>query len=143
MTESYPGDDVSVAAPSARLTRELIARLVPGADSALLVAALLAERDAPPISGLATVGESEPAESSAAARELRRVRGQYALGASARESQHDINNPLTALLAEAQLLELEPLADEHRAAAARIVGLARRIVTVMHRTNAHATTSSG
>ena len=47
---------------------------------------------------------------------------------SARMVQHALNNPLTALLAEAQLLELEPLADEHRVAATRLVELARRVV---------------
>jgi hypothetical protein len=38
-----------------------------------------------------------------------------------------MNNPLTALLAEAQLLELEPLADEHLRTVGRIVELARRV----------------
>jgi signal transduction histidine kinase len=46
---------------------------------------------------------------------------------------HDLNNPLTAMLAEAQLLQLEALGEEHRAAAGRIVTLARRIAAVARR----------
>jgi signal transduction histidine kinase len=52
--------------------------------------------------------------------------GEVALGL-----RHEINNPLAALLAEAQLLALEPLAAEHRAAVERIVGLCRRTVALM------------
>jgi nitrogen-specific signal transduction histidine kinase len=64
------------------------------------------------------------------ARELDRVRAQLSLGEAARTLQHAFNNPLTALLAEAQLLEIEPLADEPRAAVARILELARRLVAL-------------
>ena len=43
--------------------------------------------------------------------------------------QHEVNNPLAALLAEAQLLSLEPtLAAEHRVAVQRIIELVRRVV---------------
>ena len=43
--------------------------------------------------------------------------------------QHEINNPLAALLAEAQLLQLEPtLAAEQRASVRRMVELVRRVV---------------
>ena len=42
--------------------------------------------------------------------------------------QHEINNPLAALLAEAQLLAQMPLRGDHRAAAERIVELTRRVV---------------
>jgi signal transduction histidine kinase len=46
--------------------------------------------------------------------------------------QHQLNNPLAALLAEAQLLGLEPaLGVEHRAAAARITELTRRVITMV------------
>ena len=68
-----------------------------------------------------------------AARELSRVRAQLALGEAARTLQHAFNNPLTALLAEAQLLEFEPLASEHRAAVGRILELACRLVTLSRR----------
>jgi signal transduction histidine kinase len=43
--------------------------------------------------------------------------------------QHEMNNPLAALLAESQLLELDPsLNDEQRQSVRRIVDLARRVV---------------
>ena len=66
-------------------------------------------------------------------RELRRLRLQLQLGEAARTLQHSLNNPLTALLAEAQLLELEMLADEHRQAVVRIIELARRVAAVARR----------
>jgi hypothetical protein len=44
--------------------------------------------------------------------------------------QHEINNPLSALLAEVQLLTLEPaLGAEHRAALEHIIELTRRVIT--------------
>ena len=44
--------------------------------------------------------------------------------------QHAINNPLSALLAEAQLLALDPaLAAEHRAAMEHIIDLTRRVIS--------------
>jgi signal transduction histidine kinase len=43
--------------------------------------------------------------------------------------QHEMNNPLAALLAESQLLELDPtLNDEQRESVKRIVDLARRVI---------------
>jgi nitrogen-specific signal transduction histidine kinase len=44
-----------------------------------------------------------------------------------------MRNTLTALQTEAQLLELEPLAEEHRRASTRIVELTRRLATVIRR----------
>lgn len=44
--------------------------------------------------------------------------------------QHALNNPLAALLTEAQLLELEDLRPEHRQAVERIVQLSRRLSEV-------------
>lgn len=42
--------------------------------------------------------------------------------------QHEINNPLAALLAEAQLLNLEPtLGLEHQKTVQRIIDLTRRV----------------
>jgi len=52
---------------------------------------------------------------------------------SVRAAQHALNDAVTALLAEAQLLELEPLADEHLRAVGRIVELARRVAKVARR----------
>jgi nitrogen-specific signal transduction histidine kinase len=54
-----------------------------------------------------------------------------AAGAVALELRHEVNNPLAALLAEAQLLALEPLAPDHHAAVDRIVDLCRRTVTLL------------
>ena len=43
--------------------------------------------------------------------------------------QHEMNNPLAALLAESQLLELDPtLTGEQRESVKRIVELARRVI---------------
>jgi signal transduction histidine kinase len=60
--------------------------------------------------------------------ELRRIQQVVAAGEATLRVQHALNNPLTALLAEAQLLELEPLSDENRAAVKRIIELCRRMV---------------
>ena len=95
-------------------------------DVELVVSALAAEGVRAPRGERALPGE--PALDPAA-RELRRVRHQFALGDAAIALRHDLNNPLTALLAEAQLLEMEPLGEEHRAAVRRIVDLTRRIAT--------------
>lgn len=122
MSESY-SDDASSGAERA-LARELIARLLPSLNAELLVRALLAER---------ALGEAAADDQDPAARELRRARRQVARGESARTVQHAMNNPLTALLAEAQLLELEPLPDEHLRAVGRIVELARRVAKVARR----------
>ena len=135
MSESYSGDSASGA--ELALARELVARLVPSANAELLVAALLAERERrgqAPATAASTDASAEAGDArDPAARELLRVRRQLVLGESARTVQHAMNNPLTALLAEAQLLELEPLADEHLRAVGRIVELARRVTKVSRR----------
>jgi signal transduction histidine kinase len=46
--------------------------------------------------------------------------------------QHSLNNPLAALLAEAQLLAMETNLDpEHRAAVDRMTELVRRLITLV------------
>ena len=46
--------------------------------------------------------------------------------------QHQLNNPLAALLAEAQLLGMEPsLGEEQKAAADRVVELVRRVIGIV------------
>ncbi|HUO51856.1 MAG TPA: histidine kinase dimerization/phospho-acceptor domain-containing protein [Gemmatimonadaceae bacterium] len=46
--------------------------------------------------------------------------------------QHQLNNPLAALLAEAQLLRLEPdLADHHAEAVDRMIEIVRRIIALV------------
>ncbi len=59
---------------------------------------------------------------------LRQVQALIAAGQLAGRLQHRLNNPLAALLAEAQLLELEPLAPEVAASVRRIVELCRRVI---------------
>ena len=54
-----------------------------------------------------------------------------AAGELAMRLQHSLNNPLAALLAEAQLLELEPLPPDHRQSVERIIELCRRVVNVV------------
>ncbi|MDB4887054.1 MAG: hypothetical protein JWN79_2492 [Gemmatimonadetes bacterium] len=113
--------------------RALLVRLLPGVDVDLLLRALRDEqaRAATPEAREAMTARLRESDLSPAERELYRVRMALALGSSARMLQHSINNPLGALMAEAQLLELEPLADEHHVAAGRIVELARRIAGVV------------
>lgn len=68
--------------------------------------------------------------------ELRRARRIFAAGQSALSLQHGINNPLAALLAEAQLLQLEELTAEQRGAVERMVELCRRIVALVRQLDA-------
>lgn len=70
------------------------------------------------------------------AMELRQARRTFAAGQMARSIQHGINNPLAALLAEAQLLQMEELAPEQRGSVDRMVELCRRIVTLVRRLDA-------
>lgn len=59
---------------------------------------------------------------------LRRLQGLLAAGQVASQLQHRLNNPLAALLAEAQLLELESLSAEHAVSVRRIIELCRRLI---------------
>ncbi len=113
--------------------RALIAQLLPGANAEQLVRALIAERDSVTEEHAAGRPRSAAAD---AAHELSRVRAQFALGESARTLQHAFNNPLTALLAESQLLEFESLDAAQREAVARILALARRLVVLSRRLDA-------
>lgn len=58
---------------------------------------------------------------------LRRSRRLLAAGEIALGLRHALNNPLTAIMAEAQLLQLEDLPEEHAAAVGRIVEQCRRL----------------
>jgi signal transduction histidine kinase len=64
-------------------------------------------------------------------RELRRTQQLVAMGEATSRIQHTLNNPLTALLAEAQLLEMEELSEQHRAAVRRMIELCRRLVVMV------------
>jgi signal transduction histidine kinase len=74
---------------------------------------------------------SEATTSAAAVRALRHNQHLVAAGEIALRLQHSLNNPLAALLAEAQLLELEELPPEHRASVQRIIEQIRRVVQVV------------
>ena len=84
----------------------------------------------------AVAGQLARADGGSADDEVRRTRQQLAAGALALRLQHSLNNPLAALLAEAQLLELEELAPEHRAAVRRIIELCRRTAGVVRELSA-------
>lgn len=45
--------------------------------------------------------------------------------------QHTLNNPLAALLAELQLLEMEELAPSHREGVERSIELVRRLIRIV------------
>ena len=50
--------------------------------------------------------------------------------------QHQLNNPLAALLAEAQLLSMESTLDaQHRVAVERIIELVRRVIALVRDLN--------
>jgi len=66
---------------------------------------------------------SSPSQKPAAPAELQRLTATV---------QHQLNNPLAALLAEAQLLRLEPdLAAHHGAAVDRMIEIVRRIIALV------------
>ena len=81
----------------------------------------------------AVLDASRVDESAPIRQELCRAQRLMAAGEIARKVQHDVNNPLTALLAEAQLLEMEPMSDEQRQAVNRIIELCRRAAAVVRR----------
>ena len=62
---------------------------------------------------------------------LRQTQRLMAAGELAMRLQHSLNNPLAALLAEAQLLELETLPPDHRESVERIIELCRRVIDVV------------
>jgi signal transduction histidine kinase len=73
------------------------------------------------------------AESEHAAELLRSIRDAerlMAAGEIALHLQHALNNPLAALMAEAQLLEMELVEPEHASSIQRIVELCRRVIGV-------------
>jgi signal transduction histidine kinase len=70
-------------------------------------------------------------ELTAVERDLRRTQQLIAMGEVTSRIQHTLNNPLTALLAEAQLLEMEPLDPDQLASVRRIIELCRRVVTMV------------
>ena len=64
---------------------------------------------------------------------LARTRQLLSAGEIAIGLQHSMNNPLAAILAESQLLEMDELSPEQREAVGRIVSLCRRMTAVVRR----------
>ena len=122
---------------SAREVSDLLGRLLPGADGALLLEGMMSEESTGSSDALVDLD----AEAAPARRELARIRRLYFSGEGAHAVHHAMNNTLTALQTEAQLLELEPLAEEHRRASTRIVELTRRLTIVMRRLDSAAESS--
>jgi len=79
----------------------------------------------------------------AARDELRRTQRLLAAGEIALGLQHAMNNPLTSVLAEAQLLEMEPLPAETATAVRRIIESTRRLVAVVRKLDAVSATKAG
>ena len=69
----------------------------------------------------------------AARDELRRTQRLLAAGEIALGLQHAMNNPLTAVLAEAQLLEMEELSPDTTTAVRRIIESTRRLVALVRK----------
>lgn len=80
---------------------------------------------------LAQSGAADGGSASHALKSLRQTQRLIAAGELAMRLQHSLNNPLAALLAEAQLLELETLAQDHRESVERIIELCRRVIDVV------------
>lgn len=96
---------------------------------------LLPLRDAPrqlgDAIGRALGGSSWSGPLDALQEELRRTQRIVAAGEIALGLQHAMNNPLTAVLAEAQLLELDATSDEMRTTVKRIIENTRRLVQLV------------
>jgi signal transduction histidine kinase len=129
MTEKYTRPAARGAEPtySAAEVGALLGRLLPRVDGEIILCALQAEDSCSTVELSGSYGADPTPEAS----ELARVRRVFLVGEGAQVVRHAMSNTLTALQTEAQLLELEPLADEHRRAATRIVELTRRLATVM------------
>lgn len=120
-----------------RAEPELLARVQP-------LGATCVERDRMAASLPAAVLERSRAPGdSLPAREMRRMQRLLAMGEMASAFQHEVNNPLTALLAEIQLLEMEPLDESQRAAVERMVELCRRVIATVRRLDPLRPTGSG
>jgi signal transduction histidine kinase len=74
------------------------------------------------------IGDQLALAGSEHAAQVMRARRLIAAGEIALGFQHSLNNPLAGILAEAQLMQLDPLPPEQHAALERIVALCRRII---------------
>ena len=72
---------------------------------------------------------TEPAKESSSASKVSEIPPQTDLQKLTALVQHQLNNPLAALLAESQLLAMEPTLDaQHLVAVERIIELVRRVI---------------
>jgi signal transduction histidine kinase len=116
-----PGDESEGNAEELRqIGAHRIARSTMNRELPALLGALAAEKPAE--------GDDQVA---AALRELRRTQQFIAAGRMLSRFQHDVNNPLTALLAEAQMLQMDELPAEQMAAVGRIVDACRRVAAIV------------
>jgi signal transduction histidine kinase len=87
-----------------------------------------------PAAVVAALAGSRPADAAFGQwRQLRRMQQMVAAGEVAVGLRHALNNPLAALLAEAQLLEMEPLSEEHLSAVRRVLELCRRVIGLVRK----------
>lgn len=107
------------------------------AEFARLGATHVSESRLPAVLAAAFVAALEPRAADASASRLltvlRRTRQLLSAGEIALGLQHSMNNPLAAILAESQLLEMDTLSGEQREAVGRIVALCRRMTAVVRR----------
>ena len=121
--------ELPIVAVSAADDDEALTRMHQLGATAVSIARVL--DDLPPAVATALASSEDRAQAFTA--EITRVRRLIAAGEIALDLQHSINNPLTALLAECQLLEMEPLPPDHHDAVLRIVALCRRTIEVVRR----------
>ena len=91
---------------------------------------VVAEQLAPAVVG-ALAAHRGDAATAPARTALDRAQRLIAAGEIALRLQHSLNNPLAALLAESQLLEMEDLSPEHHEAVERIVEQLRRVIAIV------------
>jgi signal transduction histidine kinase len=127
-----PVDVVCLADDAATLAmlQAALARALPHAMLHGATTARVAQLDVPAaIVMAATLGGDGSADGSPAAGAGRRhVEQLLHAGTLALTLRHTLSNPLAALLAEAQMLELEELPGETGAAVQRMVALCRRVI---------------
>jgi signal transduction histidine kinase len=97
-------------------------RALAAAGAAGVQAAHLARRLVP------SLAEQLEQRGSEHAAEVMRARRLVAAGEIALGFQHAVNNPLAGILAEAQLMQMDPVTKEQSEALERIVALCRRII---------------
>jgi signal transduction histidine kinase len=115
-------------------TYQPILAVAAGRDAAGALRATLDDLVTRAVAGTLAVGELTPtkAEPPLPPRvELERLQREFALGAVASHWRHTLNNTLAALLAEAQLMQMEPMSADHVQAVERIITLCRRMIVIL------------